>query len=38
MQQYRERIAGTVEQEINLDNRNNRRNRIERDAVTDDED
>jgi hypothetical protein len=37
MQEYRERMAGAVDQEVNIDNRNNRRNRVERNAVEDDE-
>jgi len=36
MQEYRERMAGAVD-EINMDNRNNRRTRVERNAVEDDE-
>jgi replicative DNA helicase len=37
MQEYRERMASGAEHEINLDNRNVRRTRIERDAVSDNE-
>jgi replicative DNA helicase len=36
MQEFRERMAGGVNQQINVDNRN-RRSRVERDAVEDDE-